>query len=99
MEKIRKLFPRDKSDIFGFVTTVVLQIFVTINDLIAINSKRAENEIGSLVVLAIGLFILFNSFGNMYKAMSVNTTIDTIEVQIKQLAEWKYCSHWYQLVI
>jgi palmitoyltransferase len=94
MENLRKLVPKDRADLFGVGTTLVLLSFVTVNDILVINSNReGGDDLKCLLVLAIGLYILFNALGNMYKAISVNTSIDSIEVQIKQLPEWRFCSN------
>lgn len=93
MQKLRKLVPKDRADLFGVVTTLVLLVSVLINDLIQINANKTGNELNALVVLILGLFIAFNAFSNLFKAMSVDTSIDAVEVQIKQLPEWRFCSH------
>lgn len=92
MQKLPKLVPKDKADQFGVLTALVLQGFVTVNNLIGIYSNLVDDQFNSILILIFGLFILYNTLGNMFKAMSVDSTIDSIEVQIKQLPEWGFCS-------
>lgn len=90
---LRKLYPKDKADQFGVVAALVLILLVIWNDLYTLYALSGQgNEMRSLVLLVFGIFIAYNVLGNFFKAIGVNTTIDTIEVQIKQLPEWKFCS-------
>lgn len=73
--------------------TLGILALVTINDVLTIYTYRETmGPVYSLVTLAFGLFLLFNTLGNMYRAMSVDSSLNAIDVQIKQLPEWRFCS-------
>lgn len=92
MDSFKKLIPNEKADKFGVLSTLALLLMVAVNDFITLYHKSFENPLYSIVYSLIGCFILFNVLGNMYQAMRIDTTIDSIQVQIKQLPDWKYCS-------
>lgn len=93
MQRFRKFFPNDRADLFGVCTTLVLLALVTLTDLVVINANKTGNEVNSLLILLFGLFLAFNAFGNMFMAILTDSTIDSIEIQIKQLPDWRFCSH------
>ena len=90
--QLRKLIPKEPADRFGFGAALVLITSVTINCLIKLNSKMESDFQSTLVLLAFGLFILFNVLGNMYKAIRVDTTIYSLELPVVLLPEWRFCS-------
>ena len=92
LSKITDLTSKRKC--FGILTTSSLLLLVTINNLIKVNKLMAsQDSYYALVQLLIGLYLLGCTIANMTRAALIDTTINSIELQIKQLPEWKYCSH------
>ena len=72
------VIPRDQGDRIGFFATIGLLSLTTVNNLVSLNAKYSEDpsQVTFLSIeLVIGLFILFNVLGNMWKAISVDTSI------------------------
>ena len=86
------LIPRDKVDRFGVLTTLFLIFLITFNNISALINQPASDPTTNTILLIVGVWILFNVFGNMYKAMSVDTTIYSINLPNIMLPDWKYCS-------
>jgi len=86
------LIPRDKVDRFGVLTTLFLIFLITFNNISALINQPANDPTTNTILLIVGVWILFNVFGNMYKAMSVDTTIYSINLPNIMLPDWKYCS-------
>jgi palmitoyltransferase len=89
----KQLFALYKTDKIGIVVSSVLLLMVTINNLITLNGISSENATQATVLLLVGLFLLTNTIVNMARGALTDTTINSIQLQIKQLPEWKYCSH------
>jgi hypothetical protein len=83
----------DKGDKVGVVSTLGLITLVTVNGLLALYQQLNEsNSINILTLLCVGIFLLFNVLGNMFRAVSVDTTINSIDLPTVLLPEWRYCS-------
>ncbi len=83
----------DKGDKVGIVSTVGLITLVTVNGLVALYQQLNEsNSTNILTLLCLGIFLLFNVLGNMFRAVSVDTTINSIDLPTVLLPEWRYCS-------
>jgi palmitoyltransferase len=89
----KALFALDKSDKIGILASSGLLLMVTINNLITLNAISSEDPTQATILLIIGLYLLANTVVNMTRGALTDTTIYSIELQIKQLPEWKYCSH------
>lgn len=82
----------DLSDKIGVISTLGLISVVTTNCLITLYNNSFNEDNNSLALFLIGIWILFNVLGNMYKAISVDTTISSIDLPTVLLPEWRYCS-------
>jgi palmitoyltransferase len=93
LKKFRALEATDKA---GVGLTLGLLGLVTFNDLCTLyvysSDENSHKEL-NFALLLLGLYILFNVFGNMYRAFITDTTVDSIELQVKQLPDWNYCSY------
>ncbi len=84
-----KLIPRDRADKFGTITAFVLILLVKFNYVSTMYHEWTEGKtLYSIVMFSLGCFVLFNVLSNMYKAMKVDTSIDSIELTNILLAEW-----------
>ena len=92
MNYLKRLIPRDKADKFGVSATIFLLLLVTWNNLVKLNKTSNEYPTYSLTLLVVGLYVLFNVFANMYKAISVDTTIYAINLPVQLMDGWRYCS-------
>ena len=92
MMYLKRLIPRDKADKFGVSATIFLLLLVTWNNISKLSKISNEYPTYSLAMLITGLYVLFNVFGNMYKAISVDTTIYSINLPIQLMEGWRYCS-------
>lgn len=97
------LAKREKPDLFAMGFTTCLILMVSTNNLISIykqlnntENSEIENEKSSQTtvygVLIIGLFFLFNVVGNLYRAMTTDTSIYSLVLPVILLRDWKYCS-------
>ena len=82
----------DLSDKIGVISTLGLISVVTTNCLITLYNNSFNEDNNSFALFLIGIWILFNVLGNMYKAISVDTTISSIDLPTVLLPEWRYCS-------
>lgn len=84
-----KLIPRDRVDKFGFFTAFFLILLVFINYVTTMYHEWTNgNTVYSIVMFSLGSFVLFSVFSNMYKAIKVDTSIDSIELTNILLADW-----------
>ena len=91
MELLNNL-PKERSNKFGVISVFVLLNLVTLNDLITLFYEYYENPIYSFVILSFGIFVLINIYGNMYRAITTNTSIFSNQLPRIQLDGWKFCS-------
>lgn len=92
MENLRNNIAKDRANLFGILSTLGLLALVTINDLITLYHEFPINPIFSILALSLGVFILINIYGNMFRAISVDTSIYSNPAPSIQLIGWKYCS-------
>ncbi|CAF0742638.1 unnamed protein product [Brachionus calyciflorus] len=92
MESLKKLIPTQRADRIGLGSALVLINLVTINDLITIYDELTKNSFKSICLFVIGIFILFNVLGNMFRAITTDTSIFSNQAPAIQLNEWRYCS-------
>ena len=92
---VNSLFPRDKNDYIGMITSLVLISFVTINDLAKMYAQYVNGESTALESLAkffTGFYLLANVLVNMLRAVKTDTTIHAIDLPRILLPGWRYCS-------
>ncbi len=83
----------NKGEKVGIVSTLSLIILVTFNGLTVLYKElNNSNFANSLALICFGFFVLFNVLGNMYRTVSVDTTINSIDLPTVLLPEWRYCS-------
>jgi palmitoyltransferase len=88
----KRLISLDSPDKVGLVATTGLLLFVTMNNLITLNEIASHDSTQAAVLFIIGLYLLTNTLANMTRAALTDTTINSIQLQIKQLPEWRYCA-------
>jgi palmitoyltransferase len=92
MNSLKRLIPKDPTDRIGLSMALFFISIVTINDLIALYNQSLQNFTYSFIIFFISIFVLFNLLGNMYRAMSIDTSIDSLELTNILLPEWNFCS-------
>jgi palmitoyltransferase len=91
---LKQLIPREKADKFGVGATLFLIALVCINGLLKLNTLFHSSPSYTLLILFLALYTLFNVLGNMYKAITTDTTIMSIRhAPTTLLVDWRYCSH------
>ena len=84
-----RLIPRDRADKFGTITAFVLILLVKFNYASTMYHEWTDgNTFYSVVMFSLGCFVLFNVLSNMYKAIKVDTSIDSIELTNVLLVDW-----------
>ena len=90
---LKKLIPREKADRFGVGATLFLIAIVCINGLHKLSKTYENHPNYSLTIFFAAFYTLFNVLGNMYRAITTDTTIYSVKnLPINLLAEWRYCA-------
>ena len=90
---LKKIIPREKADRFGVGATLFLISLVCINGIHKLSKTINDHPNYSVIIFFSAFYTLFNVLGNMYKAITTDTTIYSIEnPPINLLEEWRYCS-------
>ena len=88
------MLPFDMGDRVGLVITLILIGLITFNNLQALYRRsETEESFNWAAYLLLMAWSLLNTLGNMYRAITVDTTIDSLdELPTVLLPEWRYCS-------
>lgn len=92
---LSRLLPFDMGDRVGVIITLFLISMVVQNDLQALYRRsQTEEDFNGAFLLFLTAWGFFQVLGNMYKAVSVDTTIDSLDnLPTILLPEWRYCSY------
>ena len=86
-----RLIPKERADRFATFTAFFLILLVKVNYLSALYTSYNENESNffyCLIMLLLGIYVLFNVLGNMYRAIKVDTSTDSIQFTNILLPDW-----------
>jgi palmitoyltransferase len=90
---LKKLIPREKADRFGVGATLFLISLVCVNGLHKLSKTYEEYPNYSLTIFLAALYTLINVLGNMYMAITIDTTIYSVKnLPTSLLADWRYCA-------
>lgn len=92
---LSRLLPFDMGDRVGVIITLFLISMVVQNDLQALYRRsQTEEDFNGAFLLFLTVWGFFQVLGNMYKAVTVDTTIDSLDnLPTILLPEWRYCSY------
>lgn len=94
MKLLKILSKREKGDLFAMGFTLTLMLMVTLNNFTSLYQQfdPTKDNTNSFFLLIIGSFFLFNVVGNLYRAITTDTSIYSLVLPIVLLPGWKYCS-------